>query len=215
MTYVYSENFLLPLSHDEVVHGKQSILHKMPGDEWQKFANLRLLYFYMYCHPGHKLLFMGNEIGQGNEWNPDFGVEWHLLQFPNHQGIKKFVKSLNHLYKSEEPLYFDNFSRFGFDWISFNDNENSVLAFIRKGSKSHLICILNFSGRVLVNYRLGAPDSHPKYQEIFNSDDAEYGGSHILSKEVLLEEIPYHGRSHSFEITLPPLAGIILKPKVN
>ncbi len=211
LTYAFSENYMLPLSHDEVVHGKGSIAQKMPGDEWQKFANLRLLYCYMYTHPGQKLLFMGNDIGQTSEWNVDHGIEWHLLEFAPHKGVQKMIKDLNFLYKNEPALYEKNYDGDGFEWIEWNDSQNCVLAFIRKGVESEVIVICNFTPNLLENYRIGVPEKG-LYKMIFNSDLSEYWGANSDYSEFKASEaLPYHERSNSMEITVPPLGAIVYK----
>lgn len=213
MLYAFTENFLLPFSHDEVVHGKQSMLHKMPGDEWQRFANLRLLYTYMYSHPGKKLLFMGTEFGQGNEWNSQQPLDWWVLDYPSHQGIQELVKDLNHFYHAEPALYTREFEWEGFEWIDCGDAEQSVLSYLRKGGDRSLVIILNFTPIPRENYRIGLPEPG-QWQETFNSDSSFYGGSNMgngtLKQEA--EEKEWMGRPYSITVTLPPLAGIILQP---
>jgi len=213
LVYAFSEKFALPLSHDEVVYGKGSLLNKMPGDEWKRFANLRLLYSYMFGHPGAKLLFMGAEFAQGIEWRHNFSLDWHLVQYPHHRGVQETVKTLNHLYQTEPALYEHNFNHEGFEWIDINDSHNSVISWMRKGKNrdDDLIFVANFTPVVTHNYRVGAP-RHGYYREIFNSDDLKYGGSNILNQgDVEAFPIPKHGRSHSFSLTLPPLAVMVLK----
>jgi 1,4-alpha-glucan branching enzyme len=208
MTYSFTENFMLPFSHDEVVYGKKSIASKMPGDEWQKFANLRLLYGYMFTHPGTKLLFMGSEFGQSDEWNFEKSLDWHLLQYDYHSGIKKVITDLNQLYKSQPALYQKQFSSEGFEWINYSDHQNAVLAYIRKGNnaKEDLIIVCNFTQVVRENYRIGV---HQKRNlvPLFNSDDKNYGGSGVGSLETLKIELsPYDGRDYSVKLVLPPLS---------
>lgn len=213
MAYAYSENFVLPLSHDEVVHGKQSLVYKMPGDEWQKMANLRLLYAYMYGHPGHKLLFMGSEIGQTTEWNLDTGVRWDLLEYDYHKGIQRCIADLNRLLTAEAALYADNFSGEGFEWIDHSDHKNSVLAFVRKGKRQQIMVVCNFTPNVLEDYRLGV-GKKGKWTEIFNSDDERYGGSHQKNTGSLkTEAVASHGKDLSVSLTLPPLGVVFLKYK--
>lgn len=213
LAYAFSGRFMLPLSHDEVVYGKYSLVNKMPGDQWCKFANLRLLFSYMYGHPGAKLLFMGSEFAQSREWGHDFSLNWHeSLRLPQ-QGIQKLVADLNALYKTEPALYESNFSAKGFEWIDFQDAANSVLCWVRKGKdqKNDLVFVANFSPLVRDNYRIGAP-RRGFYQEIFNSDDLKYGGSD--SKNLLEIEtypIPKHGKTHSMALTLPPLGLMVLR----
>lgn len=208
MTYAFTENFMLPFSHDEVVYGKKSLIYKMPGDEWQRFANLRLLYGYMFTHPGAKLLFMGAEFGQTSEWNFENSLDWHLLQYDFHSGIKKLITDLNQLYKSYPALYEKQFTGEGFEWINYSDHQNAVLSYIRKGNKpdENVIVVLNFTQIVRENYRIGVPKKG-KIQEIFNSDAAVYGGSDVgNSKVVKAEATPYDGREFSVELILPPLS---------
>lgn len=214
MLYAFTENFLLPFSHDEVVHGKQSMLHKMPGDEWQKFANLRLLYTYMFTHPGKKLLFMGTEFGQGLEWNSTQTMDWYVLDYAFHQGIKKLVKDLNELYRHSSALYHHEFEWQGFEWIDCHDADQSVLSFVRKNGDEFLVVVVNFTPIVRHDYRIGVPRPG-SYGEIFNSDSAYYGGSNVGNGTEWLdaEDRPWMGKSYSLALTLPPLAGIILKPE--
>ena len=207
MTYAFTENFMMPLSHDEVVYGKKSIQGKMSGDEWQRFANLRLLYGYMFTQPGTKLLFMGAEFGQTAEWNFEQSLDWHLLQFDYHAGIKKCITDLNTLYKSRLALYEKQFSIDGFEWINYSDTQNAVLSYIRKGSneKDNLIVICNFTPVVRSNYRIGLP-SKGKLNEIFNSDNVAYGGSGVGNfKPIKIEKESWNGRDFSAEITISPL----------
>jgi len=200
---------VLPLSHDEVVHGKKSLIYKMPGDEWQKFANLRLMYTYMYTHPGQKLLFMGCELGQTAEWNVDESLQWHLLEFEPHKGIQKLTQSLNKIYKKYPALYELNYVPAGFKWIDYSDGENSVLAYIRRSKNDALIVVLNFSPIVRHDYRIGVPD-FATYKEIFNSDNKTFWGSGVENVPTKSENIPAHGQPYSILLTLPPLAGIIM-----
>jgi 1,4-alpha-glucan branching enzyme len=213
MTYTFSENFMLPLSHDEVVYGKKSIAGRMPGDEWQKFANLRLLYGYMFTHPGTKLLFMGSEFGQSSEWNFEGSLDWHLLQYPFHDGVKKLITDLNKLYKTEPALHEKQFSPEGFEWINYSDHQNAVMSFIRKGNnqKDDVIVVCNFTQVVRPNYRIGLPRKG-KITEIFNSDATIYGGSGVLNpKKLSIEAMPYDGRDYSAELLLPPLSITVFK----
>jgi 1,4-alpha-glucan branching enzyme len=210
--YAFTEKFVLPLSHDEVVYGKRSLINKMPGDEWQQFANLRLLYGYMYGHPGAKLLFMGGEFAQRHEWQHDFSLDWNENNNPAHNGVQKLVKDLNTLYSAQTSLHEGNFSPEGFEWIDFNDTTNSVISWVRKAKNGEkVIVICNFTPVVRHNYRIGVPDMG-YYKEILNSDNAEYGGS-AVKNDKWLETAPIsrHGRTHSLSLTLPPLAIIILK----
>ena len=213
MTYAFSENFMLPLSHDEVVYGKHSIQRKMSGDEWQRFANLRLLYGYMFTHPGTKLLFMGSEFGQSGEWNFEGSLDWHLLEFGYHSGIKKCITDLNALYKNNPALYEKQFSAEGFEWINYSDHQNSVLAYIRKGlkEKEYLIVVCNMIPVVHPTYRIGLP-TKGKLAQIFNSDAVEYAGSGITNpKTIKIEKESWNGREFSAEIILPPLGICVFK----
>ena len=213
MTYAFTENFMLPLSHDEVVYGKHSILGRMTGDEWQRFANLRLLYGYMFTHPGSKLLFQGAEFGQSNEWNFEGSLDWHLLQYPYHEGIKKTVTDLNKLYKTYPALHEKQFSAEGFEWINYSDHENAVIAFIRKGNDpiDDVVVVCNFTPVVREQYRIGLPDKK-ELVEIFNSDDSDYGGSNVCNRKPLHgDDIAWNGRNFSVEMTLGPLAVIVFK----
>ena len=213
LVYGFSENFMLPLSHDEVVHGKGSLLDRMPGDEWQKFANYRLLFSYMYTHPGTKLMFMGSEIAQSSEWNHDQQLEWHLLQYPVHQGASECIKKLNSLYKSEAALYQKSFNPEGFEWIDFGDADNSVLVYMRKGNdeKDNLLIVANFTPQSHDSYQTGVFGAK-KWKEIFNSNDIEYGGSGSHDNDLVsINEEPAHGKDNSLTLKVPPLGLIILK----
>ena len=213
MTYTFSENFMLPLSHDEVVYGKKSIAGRMPGDEWQKFANLRLLYGYMFMHPGTKLLFMGSEFGQSAEWNFEGSLDWHLLQYDFHEGVKKAITDLNTLYKTQPALHEKQFSPEGFEWINYSDHQNAVMTFIRKGNKpkDDVFVVCNFTQVVRQDYRIGLPKK-VKFTEIFNSDAAVYGGSGVKNPNKLtVEALPYDGRDYSIELLLPPLSVTVYK----
>ena len=213
MVYAFSENFVLPLSHDEVVHGKGSLLGKMPGDAWQRFANLRLLYGYMFGHPGKKLLFMGGEFGQPAEWNHDVGLDWHLLgEGPFHAGLSQFVTDLNALYRSRPSLHQVDFSPDGFAWIDCTDRTHSVLAFVRYGADrdDFTVTVANFTPVVREGYRIGVPAAG-RYTELLNSDSAFYGGSNVGNLgEVPTEPIASHGHDQSIALTLPPLACVFL-----
>jgi 1,4-alpha-glucan branching enzyme len=212
MLYAFTENFLLPFSHDEVVHGKGSMLTKMPGDEWQRFANLRLLYTYMYTHPGKKLLFMGCEFGQGTEWGSARTLDWYVLDYPVHQGLQAAVKDLNQLYHHSPALYHYEFEWQGFEWIDCHDAEQSVLSFLRKNGDELLIIVVNFTPIPRHDYRIGVPEPGV-YREIFNSDSALYGGSNLGNGTIppVAENRPWMNRPYSISLTLPPLAGIILR----
>lgn len=213
MNYAFTENFMLPLSHDEVVHGKGPLLDRMPGDEWQRFANLRLLYAYMYTHPGTKLVFMGGEIGQSSEWQHDYSVDWHLLDFAPHKGVQELTKSLNHLYKQEGALYELPFTADGFEWIELNDHENSVLSYKRKGKnpEDEIIVVCNFTPVVRENYSIGVEDG--TWEEVLNTDSKDFWGSGISNKNLKAKKEPLHGRAMSLSLTVPPLAAVILKKK--
>ena len=211
LLYLFSENFILPFSHDEVVHGKSSMLYKMPGDEWQKFANLRLLYTYMFTYPGKKLLFMGCEFGQGEEWDHDKVLDWYVLQYPLHTGIKKVVTDLNTLYKNQNALHKYDFDSCGFEWIDCHDTDQSILSYMRKADNESIIVILNFTPVIREKYRIGVPSSG-EYEIIFNSDSSYYSGSNAGSHSVLYsEKINWMNKSDSISLTLPPLAGMVIK----
>ena len=213
LLYAFSEQFILPFSHDEVTQGKGSLIGKMPGDEWQQFANLRLLFGYMYGHPGKKLLFMGNEFGQKREWSHDFSLEWHVLQFYQHSAMQKWVKDINAIYKKELALFEDDNSWNGFEWIDCNDAENSVLSFIRKSPTTGeiIVCIYNFTPIPKYKYRLGVPKSG-YWKEILNSDSNIYYGSNIGNLGgVSTYDYSTHTRPYTIEITLPPLAAVFFK----
>jgi len=212
MHYAFSEKFILPLSHDESVHGKGSLINKMPGDEWQKMANLRLLYGYMFGHPGGKLLFMGAEFAQFSEWHHDCSLDWHLLEQPFHQEMQHLIRDLNRLYTSQPALYENNYSMEGFEWIDFNDAANSVICWIRKSKNpdDYLIFIANATPNVLHDYQVGV-NGNCSFEEILNTD--KFGGSHIENSGMLLpQNKPMHGRENSLHLTLPPLGMIVLKP---
>lgn len=215
LLYAFTENFMLVLSHDEVVHGKAALLSKMPGDMWQKFANLRALYGFMYGHPGKKLLFMGGEFGQWDEWNFDRSLDWHLLQYEPHKKLQKYVKDLNSLYRSEQSLSEIDFNYQGFEWIDFHDSDHSIISFLRKAKRhdDFLMFVCNFTPVPRYNYRVGVPRSGV-YCEILNSDSHEYWGSDIRNPEnIYAENIPWHGKPFSINVTLPPLSVLVLKPK--
>jgi len=217
LIYVFTENFMLPFSHDEVVYGKGSMLRKMPGDEWQQFANLRLLYSYMFSHPGTKLLFMGSEFGQGSEWDYKNSLDWHVLEYPNHQGIKELVKALNRLYKNEPALHERAFEGSGFEWIDGGNANDSVLVYGRKGNDAgdDLVIVLNMTPLMHHNFRVGVP-AKGKWAEIFNSDEKLFWGSGVGNIEPLNTEIVnWHGRENSIVITVPPLAATIFKKVKN
>ncbi len=213
MIYAFTENFTLPLSHDEVVHGKGSLLAKMPGDDWQKFANLRLLLSYMVGQPGKKLLFMGGEIGQWKEWSHDDSLEWHLLERPPHQGLKRWVADLNRLYLAEPALHELDCDPAGFEWVDCSDWEGSAISFLRraKTSSSEILAVFNFTPVPRPDYRVGVPRSGI-WTEVINSDALEYGGSgagNLGQREA--EPVPHHGRPFSLQLTLPPLAAVFFR----
>lgn len=212
LLYAFSENFILPLSHDEVVHGKGSLIQKMPGDWWQKFANLRLLFLYFFTHPGKKLLFMGQEIGQFDEWSEKKSIDWHLLDFPTHKGIQKLVMDLNKIYKDERALWVNDTSSDGFQWICHQDIENSVISFMRKDDRGEfLVVVLNFTPVVRENYRIGVP-VYGFYKEILNTDSSIYYGTNVGNLGgVWAENLPWHLYPYSISLKLPPLGGIIMK----
>ena len=214
MIYAFTENFLLPLSHDEVVHGKRSLLDKMPGDLWQKFANLRLLYAYMYGHPGKKLLFMGDEIAPWTEWTHENSIDWHLLQWDSHKGIKRLVTDLNRLYKNEPALHQIDFEWQGFDWLDLHDWENSVIAFARRGRSPNdlIVVVCNFTPVPRDDYRIGVPVGG-FYQELLNTDSEIYSGSNLgNSGGVWAVPEPMAGKPFRLSLRLPPLGVLFLKP---
>lgn len=211
--YAFTENFMLPLSHDEVVYGKHSIVGKMPGDEWQRFANLRLLYSFMYTHPGTKLLFQGGEFGQTSEWNFEQSLDWHLLEYDVHKGAQECVKALNALYKKEKALHQKQFSAEGFEWINHGDHENSVISYIRKGNdeKDNLIIILNLTPIPRENYRIGVPKTGT-LKEVFSSDAKKFNGTGDFSnKKVTTDKIEWNFKPCSAEFNLPPLGMMVFK----
>src|SRR6267142_1578364 len=215
MLYGFTENFVLPLSHDEVVHGKGSLLNKMPGDEWQKFANLRLLFAYMYAQPGKKLLFMGDEFGQGNEWSHDRSLDWWLLQYPVHRGLQSWVRDLNHLFRGEKALHELDNEPSGFEWVDCNDAPMSVIALLRKGKapRDTVLIACNFTPVPREKYRVGVP-SGGYWKELLNSDGKEYAGSGLGNGGgVTAENVKQHGRPFSLELTLPPLAAVFFRPE--
>ncbi len=213
MIYAYSEHFVLPISHDEVVHGKGSLIDKMPGDRWQKFANLRAYLSFMWTHPGKKLLFMGSEFGQWREWNHDRELDWFLLEEPDHRGAQHLVRDLNRLYRTEPALHQLDSDPRGFQWLIGDDRGNSVLAWLRRDAEGHpLLVIGNFTPVVREGYRVGVPQEG-RWQEIFNSDAACYGGSNVGNGGgILAEGTPAHGEQYSLQLTLPPLGVVILRP---
>jgi 1,4-alpha-glucan branching enzyme len=213
MLYAFRENFVLPLSHDEVVYGKKSLLKKMPGDDWKKFANLRLLFGYMYAQPGKKLLFMGGEFGQWKEWYHEASLDWHLLNYPLHAGLQRWMKDLNRVYRDERALYELDFNPAGFEWIDCNDSRQSVVSLIRRGRSEDdtVIVVCNFTPVPRFNYRLGASRGG-RWREVLNSDALDYGGSGQGNLgAVEATPGPFHGRPYSFKITLPPLGVLFFK----
>ncbi|MCL1991093.1 MAG: 1,4-alpha-glucan branching protein GlgB [Defluviitaleaceae bacterium] len=219
MLYAFSEKYILPLSHDEVVHGKKSLLNKMPGDDWQKFAQLRLLYGYMYTHPGKKLLFMGGEFGQFDEWKDMEQLDWMILEYDKHAQMNTFTKDLFAFYKRSKPLYERDHQPDGFSWIDVDNHEQSIFSFIRKAEDDYLVIVCNFTPETYHHYKVGVP-SHDRYREILNSDDIKYGGSGQINggsgraDKYYLETIDqqYHHQPCHLELTVPPLGILILRP---
>ncbi|HBI39531.1 MAG TPA: 1,4-alpha-glucan branching enzyme [Tenacibaculum sp.] len=217
MTYAFSENFMLPLSHDEVVHGKNSIIGRMPGDEWQKFANLRLLYGYMFTHPGSKLLFMGGEFGQHAEWNYNSSLDWYVLEYDFHKGIQKLIIDLNDLYRTQSALHEKQFEKEGFEWIAYDDFENSVISYIRKGKLKEdiLIIVCNMTPVPRKTYRIGVPYEGELIQ-VLNSNQKTYGGSgDFMNTKVKIEKKKWNNRPNSCEIILAPLSIMVFKIEKN
>ncbi len=215
MLYAFNENFILPFSHDEVVHMKGSMIGKIPGDDWQKAATLRALYTFMYAHPGKKLIFMGSEFGQWHEWSHASSLDWHLLDAPLHSGLLRFMEDLNRLYRTQPSLHEVDFSAEGFDWIDCNDNEGSVVSLIRRAAdpEDWLVAVLNWTPVVRSDYRLGVPEAG-FYEELLNSDASYYAGSNVGNEGGrATEPVPSHGHGQSLSLTLPPLGGLILKKK--
>jgi 1,4-alpha-glucan branching enzyme len=213
LVYAFNENFVLPLSHDEVVHGKGSLLGRMPGDEWQRFANLRAYLANMYAHPGKKLLFMGSEIAPYQEWNHDQSLDWHLLEYDFHRGVQTLIRDMNALYRSTPALHERDFVADGFEWIDWNDSDASMLSWIRRDIHGgYVICITNFTPVVRYDYRIGVPELR-RYREILNSDGAAYAGSNLGNGGTLhADEVAQHGRPYSVSLTIPPLATVWLQP---
>jgi 1,4-alpha-glucan branching enzyme len=213
LVYAFTENFMLPLSHDEVVHGKKSLIHKMPGDEWQRFANLRLLYGYMFTHPGSKLLFMGAEFAQTSEWSEEKGLEWGLLEFGYHKGIRNWVKALNKFYKNTPALYSKQFDPQGFEWIELNDGHNSVISYLRKGdegTKPQLV-ICNFTPITHQAYKVGCPNGG-LWRQVLNSDEAQFGGSGVSNPlTIQASNYGWHFRPYSLTMSVPPLGILVLE----
>ena len=214
LLYAFNENFILPISHDEVVHGKGSMLSKMPGDEWQKFANLRAYYGFMFTHPGKKLLFMGCEFGQDWEWNAEESLRWHLLEYPMYKGMQNCVRDLNLMYKGNPAFYEEDFDYRGFEWIDHSNADDSVIAYIRKAHdpRNYMVVISNFTPVVRHDYRIGVNELC-QYQEIFNSDDKNYWGSGVKNEGIIQAETQdWNCKPYSIKLTLPPLSTIVLKP---
>lgn len=211
MMYAFTENFQLPFSHDEVVHGKGSMINKMPGDDWQKFANLRLLYTYLYTYPGSKLLFMGCEFAQWSEWAHGRSLDWHLLDYGPHQGVQAAVRDLNHLYRDIPSLYQRNYRGDGFEWVDCHDSTQSIISYIRSSDSEFTVVIMNFTPVPRYNYRIGVPVAG-EYKEVFNSDSAYYGGSNLGNNGPLVtQDVPWMNHGQSLEVTLPPLGALLLK----
>jgi 1,4-alpha-glucan branching enzyme len=214
LIYAFSENFVLVISHDEVVHGKGSLSGKMPGDHWQQFANLRAYLGFMFTHPGKKLLFMGGDIGQWREWSEERSLDWHLLQWEPHQKLQRYVADLNRLYQSEPALCTTDHVAEGFEWIDFHDWEHSIIAYVRKAKDpaDHLVVVCNFTPVPREGYRLGVPGQR-FYEEILNSDSEIYWGSNMGNRGGFESEpTPWQGQPYSLELTLPPLAVCVFKP---
>jgi 1,4-alpha-glucan branching enzyme len=214
LIYAFSENFVQVISHDEVVHGKRSMLDKMPGDAWQKFANLRLYYGFMFTHPGKKLLFMGCDFGQGREWSEATSLDWHLVEREPHHKLQRYMADLNRLYRSQPALYERDFSGEGFEWIDLNDWEGSTISYIRRAADpdDYLVVACNFTPVPRPGYRIGVPE-HCRYEELLNSDAAAYWGSNLGNQGGFWSDpIPWHGRPCSLHLLLPPLAMVVLKP---
>nr|MBA3430664.1 alpha amylase C-terminal domain-containing protein [Actinomycetota bacterium] len=213
LVYAWTENYVLPLSHDEVVHGKGSLISKMPGDKWQKLANVRLLLAYMWSHPGKQLLFMGGELAQEREWTHDHSIDWHLLEDQGHAGVKRMVSDLNRVYSQTPALWEQDFSPDGFAWIDANDADNNTLSFVRRAKDSDqvLACITNLSPVVREGFRVGLPKSG-RWDEVMNTDSERYGGSNVGNGGVIVaEDQSWHGLDHSAVITLPPLGILWLR----
>ncbi|HKX57001.1 MAG TPA: 1,4-alpha-glucan branching protein GlgB, partial [Xanthomonadales bacterium] len=218
LVYAFSENFILPLSHDEVVHGKGSLIGRMPGDDWQRFANLRAYFAYMYAHPGKKLLFMGGEFAQWSEWDHQHSLDWHLLDYAPHRGMQALIRQLNHCYRQLPALFELDFEAQGFEWIDCNDAEHSIYAWLRRARDgSCMICVCNFTPVARQEYRLGVPQTGI-YQVLVNTDSAEFGGSNLsitaaAEEKLETQNAPAHGRPQSVQLTLPPLATVWLVPR--
>jgi 1,4-alpha-glucan branching enzyme len=213
MVYEYNERFVMPLSHDEVVHMKGSLLEKMPGDQWQKLANLRLLLAYLYTRPGKKLLFMGTELAPYDEWNHDTSLPWHLQDLPAHAAFGAYVEELGRLYHSRSALWRHDHDPSGFRWIDLSDGDNSVLSYARCDGDDHVVVVLNFTPVPRQQYRVGVPDD-VTYVQLLSTDDTRYGGSgYPTPQRVEAEPVPFHGFPQSVRLTLPPLGAVILAPE--
>jgi 1,4-alpha-glucan branching enzyme len=211
LLYAFTENFVLPFSHDEIVHGKGSLLDKMPGDDWQRFANLRLLYTFMFTYPGKQLLFMGNEFAQGREWSEERALDWHLTDYPGHNGLQTLIGDLNRAHRDEPPLHRYDFDAKGFEWVDCHDAAQSVLSYLRWADGEFVLGLFNFTPVPRHDYRIGVPEPGV-YSELINSDSEFYGGSNVGNfPELVAESEPWMGRSYSLRLTLPPLAGLVLK----
>jgi 1,4-alpha-glucan branching enzyme len=215
LVYAYNENFILPLSHDEVVHGKGSLLTKMPGDEWQQAANLRAYYAFMFAHPGKKLNFMGNEFAQSREWNHTQSLDWHLLDYDKHRGMQQLLRDLNHSYRRLPPLYELDYAAEGFCWLDHQDADNSTLSFLRRDSAGNAVYVVsNFTPLPRANFKLGVEQSGD-YEIILNTDSTYYWGSNFATGTVFSAvAMPYHGQAQSIAVQLPPLATLYLRRKV-
>ena len=210
LVYAFTENFVLPLSHDEVVHGKGSLLGRMPGDDWQRFANLRAYFGFMWAHPGKKLLFMGGEFAQTSEWNAEASLPWHLLEQPLHSGTQRLVRDLNIVYRQHAALHQLDFTPEGFAWIAHDDAKNSVVSFTRHApGGSFVVAVSNFTPVVRHAYRIGVPEAGT-YHELINTDAVVYGGSGVHNAPLHSEAVPAHGRNQSIALTVPPLATVFL-----
>ena len=213
LLYAFSENFVLPLSHDEVVHGKGSLIGRMPGDHWQKFANLRAYFGFMWTHPGKKLLFMGGEFAQFREWTHEYSLDWHLLEYPEHAGVQRLVRDLNGLYGDLDALHARDSEADGFEWIDASDSEQSVVTYLRRGAAGEIAVVAcNFTPVVRHAYRVGVPFA-ATYEERLNTDARAYGGSGVANGPVTADEVTWHGRDYSLVLTLPPLATVVLVPQ--
>jgi 1,4-alpha-glucan branching enzyme len=213
MIYAFNENFVLPLSHDEVVHGKGSLVSKMPGDDWQKFANLRLLFGYMYGQPGKKLLFMGGEFAQWREWNHETSIDWHVLEYWPHAGVQRWVRDLNNYYRGTSPLWECDFEHTGFEWIDSHDAENSTISFVRKGNRTNkmVLVVCNFTPVPRLRHRVGVPRGG-YWREVLNSDASSYGGSGMGNMGgIHADQTHAQSRWNSVVVTLPPLSAVFFE----